>query len=101
MRCRVPLRFALRLGQRVNEPRHLTRFVRLFFPPLKSQPCRGGKQRRRIPFQMHHGELDTTVPLSYEVRFDSLLTSTAVEHQCDKAFAKKKFGKNLGHPPQM
>ncbi|HEX4683275.1 MAG TPA: hypothetical protein VH277_11215 [Gemmatimonadaceae bacterium] len=33
------------------------------------------------PFQMHHGELDTTVPLSYDQRFDSPLTSTAVEHQ--------------------
>ncbi|HKW46571.1 MAG TPA: dienelactone hydrolase family protein [Gemmatimonadaceae bacterium] len=35
----------------------------------------------RIPFQMHHGELDTTVPLSYDQRFDSLLTATGVEHQ--------------------
>lgn len=35
----------------------------------------------RIPFQMHHGDLDTTVPLSYDLRFDSLLTATSVEHQ--------------------
>lgn len=34
----------------------------------------------RVPFQMHHGELDTTVPLSYDQRFDSLLTATGVEH---------------------
>jgi dienelactone hydrolase len=34
----------------------------------------------RIPFQMHHGQLDTTVPLSYDQRFDSLLTATGVEH---------------------
>lgn len=34
----------------------------------------------RIPFQMHHGELDATVPLSYDQRFDSLLTATGVEH---------------------
>jgi dipeptidyl aminopeptidase/acylaminoacyl peptidase len=35
----------------------------------------------RIPFQMHHGDADATVPLSYDVRFDSLLTAMAVEHQ--------------------
>lgn len=35
----------------------------------------------RVPYQMHHGELDTTVPLSYDQRFDSLLTATDVEHQ--------------------
>lgn len=35
----------------------------------------------RTPFQLHHGELDTTVPLSYDQRFDSLLTTTTVEHQ--------------------
>ena len=34
----------------------------------------------RVPFQLHHGELDTTVPLSYDQRFDSLLTATSVEH---------------------
>lgn len=35
----------------------------------------------RIPFQMHHGDADATVPLSYDVRFDSLLTAMAVDHQ--------------------
>jgi dienelactone hydrolase len=35
----------------------------------------------RIPFQMHHGDADTTVPLSYDQRLDSLLTATNVEHQ--------------------
>lgn len=35
----------------------------------------------RTPFQLHHGELDTTVPLSYDQRFDSLLTADAVDHQ--------------------
>lgn len=34
----------------------------------------------RVPFQLHHGELDTTVPLSYDQRFDSLLTVIGVEH---------------------
>jgi dienelactone hydrolase len=32
------------------------------------------------PVQIHHGELDTTVPLSYDQRLDSLLTATGVEH---------------------
>lgn len=35
----------------------------------------------RIPFQMHHGDADATVPLSYDQRFDSLLTALGVEHQ--------------------
>jgi dienelactone hydrolase len=35
----------------------------------------------RTPFQMHHGGADATVPLSYDVRFDSLLTATGVDHQ--------------------
>jgi dipeptidyl aminopeptidase/acylaminoacyl peptidase len=30
---------------------------------------------------MHHGDADATVPLSYDVRFDSLLTATGVDHQ--------------------
>lgn len=38
-------------------------------------------QSIRTPFQMHHGGSDTTVPLSYDQRFDSLLTTTGVEHQ--------------------
>jgi dienelactone hydrolase len=35
----------------------------------------------RIPFQMHHGDADATVPLSYDVRLDSLLTAMAIDHQ--------------------
>ena len=35
----------------------------------------------RVPFQLHHGEVDATVPLSYDQRFDSLLTASGVEHQ--------------------
>lgn len=34
-----------------------------------------------IPFQMHHGDADSTVPLSYDQRLDSLLTALGVEHQ--------------------
>jgi len=35
----------------------------------------------RVPYQMHHGDADETVPLAYEQRFDSILTSTGDEHQ--------------------
>lgn len=35
----------------------------------------------RIPYQMHHGDADSTVPLSYDQRFDSLLTAFGIEHQ--------------------
>ena len=35
----------------------------------------------RTPFQLHHGELDATVPLNYDQRFDSLLTTKGVEHE--------------------
>jgi dienelactone hydrolase len=35
----------------------------------------------RTPFQLHHGALDTTVPLSYDMRFDSLLTAMSVAHE--------------------
>lgn len=44
-------------------------------------PSPSQAQSARTPFQMHHGELDTTVPLSYDQRFDSLLTATGVDHQ--------------------
>lgn len=33
------------------------------------------------PYQMHHGDADSTVPLSYDQRFDSLLTALGVDHQ--------------------
>jgi dienelactone hydrolase len=35
----------------------------------------------RTPYQMHHGDADTTVALSYDQRQDSVLTATGVEHQ--------------------
>jgi dienelactone hydrolase len=35
----------------------------------------------RIPFQMHHGDADATVPLSYDQRFDSLLSALGVQHE--------------------
>jgi len=35
----------------------------------------------RTPYQMHHGDADTTVPLSYDQRQDSLLTALGAEHQ--------------------
>ena len=35
----------------------------------------------RTPYQMHHGDADATVALSYDQRFDSLLTATNVDHQ--------------------
>lgn len=34
-----------------------------------------------VPYQMHHGDADSEVPLSYDQRLDSVLTSTNVEHQ--------------------
>jgi len=46
-------------------------------------PAPSPAQARGIvtPFQMHHGELDTTVPLSFDQRFDAILTAAHVEHQ--------------------
>jgi dienelactone hydrolase len=35
----------------------------------------------RTPFQIHHGDVDATVPISLDIRFDSLLTATGIEHQ--------------------
>jgi dienelactone hydrolase len=34
----------------------------------------------RTPYQMHHGDADSTVSLTFDQRLDSLLTATAVEH---------------------
>jgi dienelactone hydrolase len=34
-----------------------------------------------IPYQKHHGDADTVVPLSYDQRFDSLLAARGVAHQ--------------------
>ena len=50
---------------------------------IVSGPAPSPTQARtiRIPFQMHHGDADATVPLSYDQRFDSLLTALGVEHQ--------------------
>jgi dienelactone hydrolase len=46
-------------------------------------PAPSPNQARGIltPFQMHHGDRDTTVPLSFDQRFDALLTAAHVEHQ--------------------
>ena len=44
-------------------------------------PTIGQTKTIRTPFQLHHGALDTTVPLSYDQRFDSLLTATSIEHE--------------------
>jgi dienelactone hydrolase len=35
----------------------------------------------RIPFQLHHGESDATVPLDYDQRFAALLQSHGVAHE--------------------
>jgi dienelactone hydrolase len=34
-----------------------------------------------VPYQMHHGDADTEVPLSYDQRLDSVLTTRHVEHE--------------------
>lgn len=44
-------------------------------------PSPAQAQGIRTPFQIHHGELDTVVLLSYDQRFDSLLTVASVEPQ--------------------
>jgi dienelactone hydrolase len=51
--------------------------VEIFAGPA---PTIGQTKTIQTPFQLHHGELDTTVPLSYDVRFDSLLTARGIEH---------------------
>jgi len=50
---------------------------------VRAGPAPSPTQARgiRIPFQMHHGSVDETVPLSYDERFDALLKSMGVEHQ--------------------
>jgi len=35
----------------------------------------------RIPYQMHHGDADNVVPLSYDQRFDSVLAATGEPHE--------------------
>ena len=35
----------------------------------------------RTPYQMHHGDADVTVDLSYDKRQDSVLSTTGVDHQ--------------------
>jgi len=35
----------------------------------------------RTPYEMHHGDADSTVPLSYDQRQDSLFTALGVDHQ--------------------
>jgi dienelactone hydrolase len=50
---------------------------------VRAGPAPSPTQARgiRIPFQLHHGSRDETVPLSYDERFDALLQSLGVEHQ--------------------
>lgn len=50
---------------------------------IRSGPAPSPAQARsiRIPFQMHHGGADETVPLSFDQRFDELLSTMGVEHQ--------------------
>jgi predicted esterase len=35
----------------------------------------------RTPYQLHHGDADRVVPLSYDQRFDSLLTAIGAPHE--------------------
>jgi dienelactone hydrolase len=35
----------------------------------------------RIPYEMHHGDADETVPLAYDQRLDSLLAAHGVDHE--------------------
>jgi dienelactone hydrolase len=44
-------------------------------------PSPGQAQTIRTPYQFHHGDADTVVPLSYDQRFDSLLGANGVDHQ--------------------
>jgi dienelactone hydrolase len=37
----------------------------------------------RIPYQLHHGDADSVVPLSYAQRLDSVLTSIGTVHELD------------------
>jgi dienelactone hydrolase len=34
-----------------------------------------------VPYQAHHGDADTEVPLSYDQRLDSILTANNIDHQ--------------------
>jgi predicted esterase len=47
------------------------------------RPAPSSSQARgiRIPFQLHHGSNDETVPLSYDERLDALLEALGVEHK--------------------
>lgn len=40
-------------------------------------------RRIRIPFQLHHGESDETVPLENDERFNAILAARGVEHELD------------------
>jgi dienelactone hydrolase len=50
---------------------------------IESGPAPSPSQAQgiRIPYQMHHGDADATVPLSYDARLDSLLAANGVEHE--------------------
>jgi hypothetical protein len=57
------------------------------FDHRSSSPAPGPtvRQARTIdtPYQLHHGDADSTVSLSYDQRLDSLLTAVGVEHGLD------------------
>lgn len=44
-------------------------------------PSTSQVRNAKTPYQMHHGSDDTVVPLSYDQRFDSILTATNVPHE--------------------
>ena len=52
---------------------------------ISSGPAPSPRQVRgvRTPYQMHHGDADTVVPLSYDQRFDALLAALGVPHELD------------------
>jgi len=52
-------------------------------PGIRAGPAPGESQARgiRTPFQMHHGGGDETVDVSFDERFDQVLSSIGVEHQ--------------------
>lgn len=54
-------------------------------PNVRRGPAPTESQARgiHIPFQLHHGTADETVPLAFDQRFDALLASMHVEHELD------------------
>ena len=46
-------------------------------------PSEGQVRGIRIPFQLHHGEADETVPLEWDERLDAILAMRGVAHELD------------------